>query len=77
MANPAGTPSHASPAWPTLLLRDCHHIYSRRRTHPAVGDRSPPPSRCWPESKYGAVSGTQWKWKSGASRFSHVVKALV
>ena len=31
----------------------------------------------WPESKYGAVSGPQWKWKSGASRFPHVAKALV
>ena len=31
----------------------------------------------WPESKYGSVSGTQWKWKSGASRFPHVAKALV
>ena len=32
---------------------------------------------CWPESKYGSVSGPQWKWKSGASRFPHVAKALV
>ena len=34
-------------------------------------------SCCWPESKYDAVSGPQWKWKSGASRFPHVAKALV
>ena len=32
---------------------------------------------CWPESKYGSVSGPQWKWNSGASRFPHVAKALV
>ena len=32
---------------------------------------------CWPESKYGAVSGPQWKWKSRASRFPQVAKALV
>ena len=32
---------------------------------------------CWPESKYGAVSGPQWKWNSGRSRFPHLAKALV
>ena len=32
---------------------------------------------CWPESKYGSVSGPQWKWNSGASHFPHVAKALV
>ena len=27
---------------------------------------------CWPESKYGSVSGPQWKWNSGRTRFRHV-----
>ena len=27
---------------------------------------------CWPESKYGSVSGPQWKWNSGQARFRHV-----
>ena len=32
---------------------------------------------CWPESKYGAVSGPQWKWNSGGAHFTHLTKALV
>ena len=27
---------------------------------------------CWPESKYGSVSGPQWKWNSRRTRFRHV-----
>ena len=27
---------------------------------------------CWTESKYGSVSGPQWKWNSGQTRFRHV-----
>ena len=32
---------------------------------------------CWPESKYGAVYGPQWKWNSGGSRFPYLAKTLV
>ena len=29
---------------------------------------------CWPESKYGAVSGPQSKWNSGGAHFTHLTK---
>ena len=31
---------------------------------------------CWPESKYGSVSGPQWNTNSGQAHFPHLKKAL-
>ena len=69
---PTPTKKNLSPQVPKGILRgkDSKSTSLRSKLRRSEGV-------CWPESKYGAVSGPQWKWNSGASRFPHVAKALV